>query len=221
MRNGFIFIAIQVSKNEPQTEEVFNKMFMPRAIKALKNDPKGQDAWKELLSKLTKAGAYLSLPKNAGVVPINYTLPNNNYVPRDMSQDIYVRQCYIDFYNKLNKISGVAAVLSGRPGMGKSMFGVYYVFRKLSELLTNSNRKQPVALVYVVSHTLVKIRIPLGEPDPKVQMERIDNSAKWLQHLEPDQDVGEQVFAILDPVNIKLAAVSLYLQPRDRRVRYY
>ena len=59
--------------------------------------------------------------------------------------------------------------------------------------------------VYVFSYSLVKIRIPLGELDPKVQMERIDNSAKWLQYLEPDQDVGEQVFAIIDPVNIKLA----------------
>ena len=99
-------------------------------------------------------GEYLSLPKDTGVVPINYTLPKNNYVPRDVSQDIYVRQCYIDIYKKLNKTSGVAAVLSGRPGMGKSMFGVYYVFRKLAELLTDSNRKQPVVLVYVVSYTL-------------------------------------------------------------------
>ena len=178
---------------------------MPRAIKALKNDPKGQDAWKELLSKLTKAGEYLSLPKDTGVFPIDYTLPKNNSVPPEVSQDIYVRQCFIDFYKKLSKTLRVAAVLSGRPGMGKSLFGVYYVFRKLMELLTDSNRKQPVILIYVVSYTLVKIRIPLGEPDLKVQMERIDNLAKWLQYLEPDQDVGEQVFAVTDPVNIKLA----------------
>ena len=178
---------------------------MPRAIDALKNDPKGQDAWKELLSKLTKAEEYLSLPKDTGVFPIDYTMPKNNYVPPEVSQDIYVRQCYIDFYKKLSKTLRVTTVLSGRPGMGKSLFGVYYVFRKLMELLTDSNRKQPVILVYVVSYTLVKIRIPLGEPDPKVEMERIDNSAKWLQYLESDQELGEQVFANINPTNMKLA----------------
>ena len=63
-----------------------------------------------------------------------------------------------------SKGSQTAAVLTGRPGMGKSMFGLYSVVRKILEVLTEQNQREEFQLIYVIGYWMMKITIPTVIP---------------------------------------------------------
>ena len=175
---------------------------MKEVIEAVVNK---REEWEAMLSKLMTKGKYLFLPKDRDDSPTSYALPKNSDMPSEVCQSIFVRQCYIDFYEDLKTTSSVTGVLTGRPGMGKSMFWLYYILRKRLEVLADSDQKQAVLLVYVINEDVVKVHIPVGEQKPYTTYATTDNTRAWLQNIKP---IGAQNFA-----------VSLYLQPRARGVR--
>ena len=115
-----------------------------------------------MLGKLLINRAHVHLPKRARA---SYVMPNNEHVPAAFCRLLFVRDCYSLFCTKLHEGSSTkSGVLTGRPGMGKSMFGIYFVIRKFLEvLLDESEQQERFKLIYIVGTKMTKIEFPASE----------------------------------------------------------
>ena len=131
---------------------------IPEAIKHFINTVP-QDKWKEHLQALKKDNHHMTLPEGAG-----FSSPSDKGAP--FCHTIFVRECYSSFYSKFSqRTTAEHMVLTGRPGLGKSMFGAYTVLRKTLEMLTDEDRKEEFKMLYVVNDMMAKIRIPVELPE--------------------------------------------------------
>ena len=174
---------------------------MQEVIEAFIRD---QSNWGTCLSKLNKPNEQVTIPCNG------YVFPKNLDIPKSLCQRLFVRDCYVNFYAKLNddESETMSSVLTGRPGMGKSMFGSYAVVRKILEVLTQSNQRKEFKLIYVVGYTMIKIRIPTVIPSivdasGLVESINIARLETWLLHINLQH--CSHFWTIIDPVNAKVA----------------
>ena len=174
---------------------------MQEVIEAFIRD---QSNWGTCLSKLNKPNEQVTIPCNG------YVFPKNLDIPKSLCQRLFVRDCYINFYAKLNddESETMSSVLTGRPGIGKSMFGLYAVVRKILEVLTQSNQRKEFKLIYVVGYTMIKIRIPTVIPSivdasGLVESLNIGRLETWLAHINLQH--CSHFWTIIDPVNADVA----------------
>lgn len=171
-----------------------------------------QDKWTEHLQALKKNNQHMTLPDGAG-----FTSPNDKGAP--FCHTIFVRECYSSFYSKFNqRTTAEHMVLTGRPGLGKSMFGAYTVLRKTLEMLTDEGREEDFKMLYVVNDMMAEIRIPVELP------ERNNNNSlglvklKCLTRTATHNDISESSWLVVDPVThwvAELAADAMAAQTTD------
>ena len=152
--------------------------------------PERSGTWNELPTNLTTADSWVDYQQ-----PV--VLLKNEEVLH--AYGMFIRSAYIQIYDAIARIEGlknkspVNCAVSGTPGIGKTIFGLYVVLRKVVENLLEEEREAKVVIQYWTSDQGLQIEI---EPQLNELTTSIVGDAKL--------DFSGVAWVISDPLEVNI-----------------
>ena len=144
-----LFITVTGFKSAPARESSKNDLFVASSTSLLTEE---EDVpHKRQRIEITDLTTQLQSFANAQLVDEGLQSPNDVFLPYPQNEikKIYVRKCYRDVFDLLLKsIKMKSFAISGTPGIGKSVFFVYILYRLMKDFEEKTLSLRPNRIVY-------------------------------------------------------------------------
>jgi DNA replication protein DnaC len=146
----------------PKTKEIHMLVVIPKNVMSLLDDGKRKlqkidnDAHPRI--EIRDLTTQLKSFANAQLVERCIQSPDQAFLPypQDNIQKLYVRQCYQDVFHLLVQrinLNKTSFAISGTPGIGKSLFFVYILYRLMNDFHTKTLSFKPNRVIYQIGPT--------------------------------------------------------------------